>query len=434
MFFAMSLGTALFRTKSLANNNVAGSSVYINVEAHSIAFTCLCLWIIPAVMLGSVIGVSQTRSSFSDILRRFEHDLMHFDTSLAEKVKTLNECLGQTETRKVCGGIYSWQPGRLAKESEDEHKGRNPPDFGRKDWSAAAARSTKNFPSKIGLLPLSIMLTGTIASLLISGYVPPDGIDCRQITEVLIVLIWFASALCNSLLLRMFRVNKFGTNKKLFWLTYTKDLIATGLTMGGIVIVQVGILNRPICWTKWGRTGLALPQAYSISRVLNARLDNLYPAVTVTAVVVEFLLVPVLVWWRYRSAFRVFVQRDDGTSNAPDISSLKRKGSEITHTSKCNYCSMTRRRRRKERRGWLSSYKVSGVHRYSGRIAPLRLNYRHRSRNTEYLRSEQKPESNTLPATAQSELPPLKYHQSTADFGMILDEELGGIPYGSQKR
>lgn len=39
----------------------------------------------------------------------------------------------------------------------------------------------------------------------------------------------------------------------LWWVIGGKDLIATLLTMGSIVAVQVGIFNRCVCYTRWGR-------------------------------------------------------------------------------------------------------------------------------------------------------------------------------------
>ena len=406
----MALGTALFRTKSLANNNVAGSSVYVNIEAHSIAFTCLCLWIIPAVMLGSVIGVSQSESSFPSILRRFEIDMMHVNMEMAKRIKALNECLGQTETRKVCGGIFSWQPGRLhtgsrrhsnpdseGKGLEIERKDRGIPKPGCRGWLSMASPTRIKRSGGRSWLPHIIMLTGTAASLLISGYVPPDGIDCRQIAQAVIVSVWLVSALLDQLLIRIFPINSFGPNKALFWFTYAKDFIATGLTMGGIIITQVGILNRPVCWTQWGRTGLALPQADSIARILNSRLEGLYPIITVTAIVVEFLLVPVLVWWRYRSALRIFVQRDDGNSN--DIWDLKRRCSEvsgITHNVKCKYCSLPKRQRWRERKGWIGFRKDATVRQNAFRESSFKSRRRMRTLITRYSGSERDHMSSTI--------------------------------------
>lgn len=59
------------RTASAAS--IISDTVYINVEAHSIAYSALYFWIIPAVILSLVIGVSQTEASIPHILRRIQH-------------------------------------------------------------------------------------------------------------------------------------------------------------------------------------------------------------------------------------------------------------------------------------------------------------------------------------------------------------------------
>ena len=107
--FTLAIGIALLRTALTAN---AASTVYINIEVHSIAFTALYLWIIPAVMLGSFIGVSQTERSTPDLLERLREDMSHFDLELESQIAHLNECTKEMERRKFSGGIYSWQPAR----------------------------------------------------------------------------------------------------------------------------------------------------------------------------------------------------------------------------------------------------------------------------------------------------------------------------------
>ena len=392
----MAFGAALFKMKALADSNAAESSVFINIEAHSIAFSCLYLWIIPAVMLASAIGVSQSKRSLPEILDRFRIDMTPFDSEMADQIQVLNECLDQTETRKVCGGIYSCQWARsqarsplqsksdvLAKEILAEQKDPEAPSPYHKEVVSPTAtnRYLVPPPGDRGIrrmwLPYAILLVGTAAGLLMSGYVPPDGINCRHIAEILLVSIWIGSAQLNRVLLWMFPVNKDGPNKALFWLTYAKDSVAVCLTMGVIIIIQVGLLNRSVCWTRWGRVGLAMPQAEAISRVLHARLHGLYPAITVIAIVVEFLLIPLLVWWRYRDALRIFVQRDDGTSNLPtmcDIGKKRRKGGETGHCKSC-----IKGRRRRQRRIMPPSGRMAATSQLASNLGIYKVGLRKRS-------------------------------------------------------
>ncbi len=67
--FIATVGIAVGRTKLSASG--LSPSVFINVEAYSIAFSALYLYIVSTVILGSIIGVSQTESSNSRLLNSF---------------------------------------------------------------------------------------------------------------------------------------------------------------------------------------------------------------------------------------------------------------------------------------------------------------------------------------------------------------------------
>jgi hypothetical protein len=63
-YFVGALAVAVSKTSAFSPT----SSMYVKVEAHSIAFSPLYFWIIPAVFASAVIGVSQTEKSVHDIL------------------------------------------------------------------------------------------------------------------------------------------------------------------------------------------------------------------------------------------------------------------------------------------------------------------------------------------------------------------------------
>jgi hypothetical protein len=77
-FFVGALAVAVSKTQAIIPN----SSMYINVEAHSIAFSSLYFWIIPAVFLGAMIGVSQTENSIHDTLKHLQEDLRNDATTV----------------------------------------------------------------------------------------------------------------------------------------------------------------------------------------------------------------------------------------------------------------------------------------------------------------------------------------------------------------
>ena len=109
-FFIAAVAIAMFRTKSAAGHGALSGTVFINIEAHSIAFSALYFWIIPAVFLSAVIGVSQTEAAIPRILRRFQVDLDRLNSSVI--VQMPNNCLEQEKRRVFSGGVYSWQPSK----------------------------------------------------------------------------------------------------------------------------------------------------------------------------------------------------------------------------------------------------------------------------------------------------------------------------------
>ena len=309
IFFIAAVGIAIFRTAAAAKNSATSDTVFINVEAHSIAFSALYFWIIPVVFLSSIIGVSQTEAAIPRILRRFQVDLARMALPenvtlpqecvdddglvLAKRIKLLNECLIDNQKRVFHGGIYSWQPSNQVKASR-----------------------TRSFWRIRGLLPYSIVILGTMTGVLVSSLVPPEGFDCRHYAELGICAVWILSAQADRLLKHLWSQDSKKRNT-LFWATTIKDFSATAATMGGIIVTQIGIFNRCNCYTNWGKTGLALPQMPDVSSVLIRRLNIDYPAITFLCISIEFVVVPILISFQYRHAFRVFVQRDDRQSNAP---------------------------------------------------------------------------------------------------------------------
>lgn len=340
MFFIGAVAIAIFRTRASAGHSALSDTVFINVEAHSIAFSAQYFWIIPAVFLSSIIGVSQTEASIPRILRRFQGDLDRLN--LPKKVQMPNHCLKdlrEDKRRIFYGGIYSWQPSKwqwknpsFVKSPRTPHQSStttsryelleqnlraNP-----KDLTAPADESTSNTGtshthapgSRHALLSYAVLILSTGTGMVVSVFVPPDGFNCRHVGELLICTAWIISALADLLLNYLWPLssNKLST---LFWMTLVKDFLITVATMGGIVVTQIGVFNRCSCYTLWGRTGLALPERPDIAQTLFRRLNTVYPAVTFSSIGIELVIVPLYLCIHYRDALRVFVQRDDRRSN-----------------------------------------------------------------------------------------------------------------------
>ncbi|KAL8829573.1 MAG: hypothetical protein Q9191_001950 [Dirinaria sp. TL-2023a] len=339
LFFIGAVAIALFRTAASAGHTALSDTVFINVEAHSIAFSAQYFWIIPAVFLSSMIGVSQTEAAIPRILRRFQADLDRLN--LPKRVQMPNHCLkdlGEDQRRIFYGGTYSWQPSKWQSKNHLSSKSRTPrpsatttPRYeplnqnlaaNSRDSTASAAPSAsitstscQNPPDfSHALLAYAILILSTVTGMIVSGLVPPDGFDCRHLGQLSICAAWIISALADLLVNYLWPLssNKLST---LFWMTVVKDFVITVATMGGVIVTQVGVFNRCSCYTLWGKTGLALPERPDIAQTLFHRLNTVYPAVTFTSIGIMLVIVPLYLCTRYRDALRVFVQRDDRRSN-----------------------------------------------------------------------------------------------------------------------
>lgn len=157
---------ALALVKTVADD---GTTLLINVEVHSIAFSALYFWILPAVFLSSIIGTSQTQNSMPSILHSFRVVLT---AQLPPRQVKLPEweTLGDVGHRVANGGVYSWVP--VA-----------PNPFG------TATNPTVELWQRILTalrscsLPLLIVSAGTFTGFTLSWYVPPKGWEPRHCAQ-----------------------------------------------------------------------------------------------------------------------------------------------------------------------------------------------------------------------------------------------------------
>ena len=264
-----------------------------------------------------------------------------------ERVTELNESLD--DPRRIShGGIYSWQPFRWQWETSDNaqtvtaldqkeqtQRSRDGPQsrglslVGHFDGISSGSGSWKRHT----LPACSIVILGTITGMIISGLVPPDGLDCRHFGELLTCMVWILSAWLDTGLNYMIPLgdtsqkannkvpeatlerNLEHKQKLLFRWTVIKDVMVTIATLGGVIAVQVGVLNRCSCYTMWGLDGVALPGMPIVYEKLRHRLSTWYPGLAFTCIGIELLIIPALIYWQYPDAFRVYLQRDDGKPN-----------------------------------------------------------------------------------------------------------------------
>jgi hypothetical protein len=235
-----------------------------------------------------------------------------------------------TELRERSGGIYSWQPEESTTEIVNTIRRtdpyRNIP--GRSPFATLRQRVAWKIIRCITLkpgsevFPVVIFTYGALTAILISYLIPPVGFDCRHVGELLISFTWIVSACLNNLPLFP-NIHSDNENeaararRRRFLFILWKDSLVTALTMGGIVVTQIGVFNRCACYTLWGKAGLALPENNIVSRTLFWRIDTSYPAIAFACVGFQLVVVPCLLLRQYGLAFRVFLQRDDEKSNLP---------------------------------------------------------------------------------------------------------------------
>ncbi|KAG8525507.1 uncharacterized protein KY384_009151 [Bacidia gigantensis] len=344
VIFIITIGVAIFRTADVANNGsgALNNTLYINVETFSIAFSSLYYWVLPVVTFGSIVGVSQTEAAIPRILERFQNDL-NYRRSLKNQISLPNACLHDKERRKFHGGIYTWQPSKydsqirsrspnnlqpasspqrhnsepVANEIQsDEIIRSNHPESSR----SAGKKSSHLFFAHL------IVMSGTITAIIITSLVPPGSFNCRHIAELAILIAWLFSSYLDIAINIGLALNSkpikilclsFKTSTLLFWVTFLKDIIFTAATLTGIAMTQWGLMNRCDCYTGWGQVGLALPQMQDVDDVLQDRIQGWYMIITVISLIIHAIIFPLLVCWRYGSALRVYVQRDDKKPNMP---------------------------------------------------------------------------------------------------------------------
>ena len=323
--FIGAVGIAIGKT---ASAGAFSETIFINVEVHGIAISALYFWVIPAVFLSSVIGVSQTQAAIPRILRRLQEDLRYLPGSQMKRLEALNKRIGEInerldkdEKRIFYGGIYSWQPAKWQWESSHKHR----PFTDHKEWfTYKLPQEIISNNRKFAFSAFLIVIIGTITGMTISGLIPPGGLECRQIVELCICMAWILSALLDTFFNCCLPL-KDGKRARLFYLTLTKDIIIAGCTIAWVTVIHVGYLNRCACYTRWGKVGLALPEMPQVAEELSRRIKTKYPGIAFASIGLELIVIPFIIGIHYRDALRVFMQRDDGDSNAGWLGELWRR-------------------------------------------------------------------------------------------------------------
>jgi hypothetical protein len=144
-----------------------GPTNWVNVEAQSIAISALYLWVTTTIIIGSLIGASQTEDAIPRILHAMEYHLAPFQRrstrrpSIAGRVTT-GWCRRSVD-RAIHGGAYSWRP--LKWRAENDVRG-----------------------ALIGYAGVAMLFVGCsfLTAATLSYLVSPRGFSCRHIPESMV--------------------------------------------------------------------------------------------------------------------------------------------------------------------------------------------------------------------------------------------------------
>ncbi|KAK3380507.1 hypothetical protein B0T24DRAFT_664495 [Lasiosphaeria ovina] len=323
--FVVAIGAAYWRVAGVPPQPHA----WTNVEAYSIAMSAPFLHALPVVFLAAIVGATQTETSAPRILNALRERLVSdgweevlarndggagggsmVDTIPLPRTEEIQDREEDTEEQDSSGSDELAEPA---------HNG-TPLELGqriasgclyawRADLLAPTGANMRQHASHMALATTFVALSVAVAQYISYG-VPPAGLDCRSGAQAALLGAWAGMFGCDFVLACLFP-NK----NRLYNITFAKDAAAALAVVTLIVVTQLGIFNQCACYTAWGAAPLALPQLPAVAKVLTTRIARDWPAATFLWIGMELLLCVFAVGVRYRDALRVYLQRDDGSSN-----------------------------------------------------------------------------------------------------------------------
>ncbi|KAE9977835.1 hypothetical protein EG328_001798 [Venturia inaequalis] len=320
--FIQAFGFAFYKTQGSDKASLQyPNGKLVNIEAHSIAYSALFLWLAPAVYLSSIIGVSQTNeripeklNDFRDLLEtlllgaEFAEDYARFPkihelprtillpghghgTSLDEEMSVVSP-LDYSE-RHRSAGIYSSNPGVLASANVALHR----PELG------LATRMGCHSTAWL------LVLSSVVVSMEISREVPPVNNICRPLGELSALIAWLSSCLGD------FAINKWARPESRYALIFWKDTAASCAILTLILVTQLGVLHRCACYSSSSGDGAIFnPLIPRVGNLLDYLFANRWLPITMCAILFQLVMAAVVSWW-YILSIRVYLQRSSSKSN-----------------------------------------------------------------------------------------------------------------------
>jgi hypothetical protein len=144
----------------------------------------LYVWIISAVFLSCIIGVSQSELAIPRILDRLQHDLEQRvekdgvrEMQQRSKTRPFSETYTICDTRICRGGIYSWHPDKWHKQPM-------------RSISTLNAHPSFNDTLALHLVSMFLVTCTFLVSSFTSALVPPEGFNCRHIAQMITLALW----------------------------------------------------------------------------------------------------------------------------------------------------------------------------------------------------------------------------------------------------
>jgi hypothetical protein len=368
-------GFAFFKTLHSEKASVEHpNGKWVNIEAHSIAFSALFLWLIPAVFLSSVIGVSQTELEIPRKLNTFRKQLKGMDLpiriqNIPGEIPLEESNLDSTEDENEDIMDPSKNVASADTEnSEHENFGGTGTDIPLQNLAAATAEnmntgedcSDGNCSEDDMLQPddgsLEQACLDSAARIRSGGlyswqpgltkaikneHRPAISLGVRFTIQLLSV---FLVATCVAISMWIsanvppegwncrhggelsafvvwviswlvdFLISMTVGNRLQYRYMVAKDSIFGTLIIVIILITQWGVFHRCDCYTDGSTGKIVNPLDASISKILDMNFAHQWLTITMTGISFQLVASMCLGCW-YILGFRVYLQRDDGRSN-----------------------------------------------------------------------------------------------------------------------
>lgn len=267
---------------------------------HNIAFGAIYFWILPVVTLASIIGASQSQNAVPRILERLQEDVLLANGNKSSKFSLSSIDLRNPHTRT--GGIYTWQMSKLK-------------------WSTykGAGTSIKWTSAILFFLSLASVGSSFLIAVFISYQVPPTGWGCRGVLQSAIFASWVGSLTCDF----FFQMKLEHRPRLLFWTTFIKDIVVTVATLTMMIYSSIGVFNRCMCWTNFGRAPLSFGAEPVIAAVLNRKLGHDWRYMASGGMLVQ-VFITTFACCLFSKGLVVLLQRDEDIPSASSFQEERR--------------------------------------------------------------------------------------------------------------